>query len=198
MNINLIPPLEGKQNVLQNINKTNRIGFCGTQNSGKTTLVKALSKLPEFQNHKIFTEKSKEIRDIGIPLNTDSTLKGQSVFLAHRCVELMENNFISDRSLIDVMSYCKAAPSINYYEKEAFCNLASMYLPEYDYIFYVSPEGVEIENNGVRETNAEYRDLIDFTINNVIRHYRYKIKNFYRIKGSTDERIQQIKEAMNL
>jgi hypothetical protein len=28
-------------------------------------------------------------------------------------------------------------------------------LPEYDYIFYVSPDGVEIEDNGVRETDIE-------------------------------------------
>jgi hypothetical protein len=28
----------------------------------------------------------------------------------------------------------------------------------------VSPEGVEIEDNGVSATNAEYRDQIDFTI----------------------------------
>mgnify|MGYP000870967571 CR=1 FL=1 len=26
----------------------------------------------------------------------------------------------------------------------------------YDMLFYVSPEGVEIEDNGVRETNANY------------------------------------------
>ena len=28
--------------------------------------------------------------DLGIPLNTDSTLKGQTVFLAERCAELIQ------------------------------------------------------------------------------------------------------------
>ena len=37
-------------------------------------------------------------------------------------------------------------------------------LHEYDYIFYVSPEGVEIEDNGVRTTDAKYRTTIDETI----------------------------------
>ena len=175
-----------------------RIVLTGTSSVGKTTLVKSLSKLPQFKNYKIFTEKSKEIRDIGIPLNTDSTLKGQTVFLAHRCIELMEGNFISDRSLIDVMSYSKSAKSINFYEKESFCDLASKFLGEYDYIFYVSPEGVEIENNGVRETDPIYRDLIDFTIKNTLDKYRYKIKNLIYIKGTNDERISQILEAIDI
>ena len=35
---------------------------------------------------------------------------------------------------------------------------------EYDLIIYVSPEGVDIEDNGVRTIDAEYRDKIDFTI----------------------------------
>ena len=37
--------------------------------------------------------------------------------------------------------------------------------------FYVSPVGVEIEDNGIRETNVDYRDLIDFTISNLIDAY---------------------------
>ena len=37
-----------------------------------------------------------------------------------------------------------------------------------DYIFYVSPEGVEMEDNGVRETDLKYRNLIDFIIQNTI------------------------------
>ena len=58
-------------------------------------------------------------------------------------------------------------------------------LDEYDYIFYVSPEGVEIENNGVRETNADYRKKIDESIQLLIIKYRHKIKNLIEIKGST-------------
>ncbi len=38
------------------------------------------------------------ITDLGIPLNTDSTLKGQTIFLAERCSELMRENVITDRT----------------------------------------------------------------------------------------------------
>ena len=87
---------------------------------------------------------------------------------------------------------------ILYFEADDFNNFASHMLTEYDYIFYVSPEGVEIENNGVRETDAEYRKLIDENIQLLITKYRHKIKNLIEIKGSTEERIKLVKRAVSL
>jgi hypothetical protein len=60
----------------------------------------------------------------------------------------------------------------------------------------VSPEGVEIENNGVRETNAEYRDKIDNTIKAIVGAYPHRIKNLFMISGTTEERIKQILEVI--
>ena len=175
-----------------------KIGLCGTMSVGKTTLVNALKELPEFENYITRTERSKELMAMGIPLNTDSTLKGQTVFLAERAGELMVENIITDRTVIDVMAFTQASKSINYVDKEDFINHAKNLISEYDHIFYVSPEGVEIENNGVRETDAEYRDLIDFIIKNTINRYNHKIKNIHKISGSTKERIKLIKQAISL
>ena len=36
-----------------------------------------------------------------------------------------------------------------------FENYAKYLIEEYDYIFYVSPEGVQIEDNGIREINGK-------------------------------------------
>ena len=173
-----------------------KIGLCGTMSVGKTTLVNVLKELPEFKDYTTRTERSKELMAMGIPLNTDSTLKGQTVFLAERAGELMQENIITDRTVIDVMAFTQASKSINYIDKEDFINHAKNLISEYDYIFYVSPEGVEIEDNGVRETDAEYRKLIDFIINNTINRYSHRIKNLYKISGSTEERIEQIKRTI--
>ena len=175
-----------------------KIGFCGTMSVGKTTLVNALAKLPEFKDYKFRTERSKYLMEMGIPLNTDSTVKGQAVFLAERASELMQDNIITDRTIIDVMAFAKCSKSMNYLEADDFCGFANNMLDEYDYVFYVSPEGVEIENNGVRETNAEYRKLIDQNIQLLIIRYRHKIKNLVEIKGSTEERIELVKQAVSL
>jgi translation initiation factor 2 alpha subunit (eIF-2alpha) len=120
------------------------------------------------------------------------------MFLAERTAELLYENIITDRTIIDVMAFTKVAKSIEYYDAEAFCDLASKLIPEYDCIFYVSPEGVEMEDNGVRETDLEYRKIIDSIIQLTIDRNKFKIKKLCTLKGTTEERIKQMKEALSL
>lgn len=174
-----------------------KIGFCGTMSVGKTTLVNALQELSTFEDYKFRTERSKYLMEMGIPLNTDSTVKGQAVFLAERASELMQDDIITDRTILDVMAFAKCSKSMNYLEAQDFCDFASNMLHEYDYIFYVSPKGVDIEDNGVRETDAEYRKMIDETIQVLITKYRHKIKNLIEISGSTEERVHKVINSVN-
>ena len=171
-----------------------RIGFCGTMSVGKTTLVNALKELPEFKNYHFRTERSKHLMNLGIPLNTDSTLKGQLVFASERAVELMQENIITDRTIIDVMAFCELSTSMDAAHKHYLSSTLSYLIKDYDIIFYVSPEGVKIEDNGVRETNVEYRNAIDKKIKSLIQMYR---ENTITIEGTIEERIDQVKSALN-
>ena len=173
-----------------------KIGLCGTMSVGKTTLVKALEYEVEFIDYKFTTERSKYLRDLGIPLNTDSTVKGQSVFLAERASELLSENIITDRTIIDVMAFAKCADSINEDDAKKFCDFASTMLGDYDHIFYVSTEGTIIEDNGVRTIDAEYREKIDDTIRELLFEYRDQIKDFTTISGTTEQRLKQINEVL--
>ena len=175
-----------------------KIGLCGTMSVGKTTLVNALKELDQFKDYNFATERSKYLSDLGIPLNTDSTLKGQTVFLAERCAELMHENIITDRTIIDVMAFTMNAKSIDYKDKEAFEEYAKEFIREYDYIFYISPEGIPIEDNGVRETDEYYRDIIDFSITTLIKRYSHRMDKIEVIKGNTEERIEQILKFVGL
>lgn len=175
-----------------------RIGFTGTVSVGKTTLVKSLQEIPQFKDYTFATERSKYLRDLGIPLNTDSTIKGQMVFLAERASELICENIITDRTVLDVMAFTNLASSIRYDIKNEFEKLSSHLLPEYDYIFYISTEGTLIEDNGVRTINSEYRTNIDKEIQKLISIYKPRFKNFHTISGSNEERIKKIQQIINL
>ena len=167
-----------------------KIGLCGTISVGKTTLVNALKQLDQFKDYETATERSKYLRDQGISLNTDSTLKGQLVFAAERSIELMKPNIITDRTIYDVCAFTLSAKSIGWYERRRFVELIMNLRNDYDVIIYVSPEGVEIEDNGVRTTDAEYRKNIDITIQEML--IEYPPKKLISIKGSTEERINTI------
>jgi hypothetical protein len=167
-----------------------RIGLAGTMSVGKTTLAKALGETDYFKDHNIQTERSKYLNSLGIPLNTDSTLRGQFVFLAERASELLCDNIITDRTIWDVCSFTLSAKSINDWEKRAFVE-AAMYLRDYyDVVVYVSPRGVPVEDNGIRTTDLVYRLKIDTAIKMALEEY--KPKKLIEVEGTTEERIATI------
>jgi nicotinamide riboside kinase len=167
-----------------------KIGLTGTMSVGKTTLVNALKQLNQFKDYETATERSKYLRDLGVALNTDSTLKGQLVFAAERSIELMHENIITDRTVYDVSAFTLSAKSIGWTEKRYFTELLMQLRNEYDVIIYVSPEGVDIEDNGVRTVDPVYREKIDWTIKNMLSEF--PPKKLIKIQGSTEERINTI------
>lgn len=167
-----------------------KIGLCGTISVGKTTLVNSLKELEQFKDYETATERSKYLRDQGILLNTDSTLKGQLVFAAERSLELMKPNIITDRTVYDVCAFTLSAKSIDWIDKRYYVDLLMSLRDEYDLLVYVSPEGVDIEDNGVRTTDPEYRDKIDHVIREML--VEYKPKNLITVKGTTEERVATI------
>jgi len=171
-----------------------KIGLTGTQSVGKSTLAKALKNLPEFANYEVATERSKYLRDQGIALNDDSTIKGQLVFAAERSLELMKENIITDRTVYDVSAFTLSAKSIEWQTKIKFTKLIMQLHKEYDVIIYVSPEGIEFEDNGVRTTDSEYRDKIDNVIKEML--IEWPPVKLIEVKGTTEERIAIIKEIL--
>ena len=167
-----------------------RIGLAGTMSVGKTTLAKALGEIDRFKDHSVYTERSKYLRDLGIPLNTDSTINGQFVFLAERASELLHPNIITDRTIWDVSAFTLSSKSIDWFAKRDFVEAAMHLRTQYDIIFYVSPEGVELEDNGVRTIDVEYRNKIDWTIKEALEEF--KPNKLIYIKGTTEQRIATI------
>ena len=166
-----------------------KIGLTGTMSVGKTTLVKALSEIEQFKGYTCTTERSQYLSSLGIPLNHATTIEGQTIFLAERVTELMQDCLITDRTIIDVMAFTNCAKRVSYIDGDAFADYASRFVRQYDYIFYISPDGMDIEDNGVRETDATYRAEIDNEIKKLLNKYR---PIYFELKGTTNERINQM------
>ena len=173
-----------------------KIGFCGTMSVGKTTLVNALKNEPEFKNYNFRTERSKHLRNLGIPLNTDSTLKGQLVFASERAAELMQENIITDRTIVDVMAFAELSKSMSSAEKQHLNGVLWHLIREYDIIFHIDDISIPIEDNGVRETDKDYRLEIHNKIDSILGMFGGMAGKIVRIHGTTEERINQVKAAL--
>ena len=173
-----------------------KIGLCGTMSVGKTTLVNALKKESIFKDYKFATERSKYLNSLGIPLNTDSTFKGQLVFTAERSAELMQEKIITDRTVIDVMAFCALSEAMNIEEKKSLKNTLSYLIKEYDVIFYIDDLSIPIEDNGIRETDERYRIYIDDEIKEIIKEYNDQCI-IMPISGTTEDRVNRIKSILD-
>ena len=173
-----------------------KIGFCGTMSVGKTTLVNELKKLSEFKDYTFRTERSKYLMELGIPLNTDSTFKGQLVFAAERSAELMQEKIITDRTIIDVMAFCALSKSMSNAEKQHINGVLWHLIKEYDIIFHIDDFSIPIEDNGVRETNKDYRLDIHQKISSILGMHRWMPGKVVTISGTTEERINKIKSSI--
>ena len=174
-----------------------KIGFCGTMSVGKTTLVNALKNEPRFKNYNFRTERSKHLMELGIPLNTDSTLKGQLVFASERAAELMQENIITDRTIIDVMAFCELSKSMSKAEKDHLNGVLWHLIREYDIIFHINDLSIPIEDNGVRETNEDYRLDVHNKIDSILRMFGGMAGKVVRISGTTKERVNHIMTVLN-
>ena len=175
-----------------------KIGLCGTMSVGKTTLVNALKQESEFKDYLFRTERSKHLNSMGIPLNTDSTLKGQLVFASERAAELMQENIITDRTIIDVMAFCELSKSMSKAEKDHINGVLWHLIKEYDIIFHIDDLSIPIEDNGISETDKNYRLAIHEKISSILGMYRYMPGKVITISGTTEERINKIKESINM
>tara|TARA_Y100000004_G_scaffold178719_1_gene221545 strand:+ start:270 stop:800 length:531 start_codon:yes stop_codon:yes gene_type:complete len=175
-----------------------KIGFCGTMSVGKTTLVNALKEDEAFKNYKFATERSKYLSSLGIPLNTDSTYKGQIIFSAERAAELLQENMITDRTVIDVIAFSRLSKQMSKIEKTTIEHILCQLIQDYDIIFHIDDLSIPIEDNGVRETDKKYREEIALEIDKIIGNYIPDIRRLVRIFGSTEERVSQVKASLSL
>jgi hypothetical protein len=80
-----------------------------------------------------------------------------------------------------------SAKSISLTDKSNFVTAAMTLKDQYDVVFYIDPVGTNMEDNGVRETDLEYRAAINQEILRLLA--LYPPKKLIVLSGSTGDRI---------
>ena len=88
---------------------------------------------------------------------------------------------------------------VSFFNKQSFwiCLIILKATTALDLLTKQLNDGIPIEENGVRETDEHYRDIIDFTIITLIKKYAHMANEIETIKGTTEERIKQILNVIN-
>lgn len=160
-----------------------RIALAGTHWSGKTTILNLL------EGHKIKEQARALILELGNPkdMSDDERANFQQVLLTRqiRSELSMGDDFISDRSVYDILAYSEGCSNADDIVKQVFFYLSKN---PYDLIFYF-PIEFEMEKDGTRPEDEEYRKKIDSLI------FTEMINNgepLIPITGTIEERLEKI------
>lgn len=171
-----------------------RIGLSGAQSVGKTTLLNALRSEIIFKDFTICNEVTRRVKDYGFRINENGDDITQRLIMQEHIVNIfMNDKMITDRTALDGVVYTrylhnkgKVSSSVMAFAESVYNKL---YL-KYDLLFYIEPE-FEIEDDGVRSTDMEFRDEIV----KIFHSYLNQGVSFVQLSGSVRERVQQVLNA---
>jgi AAA domain-containing protein len=173
-----------------------RIAIVGSFSTGKTTLAEVLARHLDLP---LLPEAAREVVELGFKLDKDATPETEAlIFLKQYNNELSTNEFVGDRSLVDVMAYggwvldnqprCKETALWDECLKLAERRLRG----NYSHVFYL-PIEFPIVLDGLRPDDPAFQAEID---ERLIRILRVHDIDHIPVKGSVEERMDQINQTL--
>jgi nicotinamide riboside kinase len=171
--------------------------FTGTQSTGKSTIL-------QYYKEKGVNVVTEVVRNLsktkGVKVNELGDEEGQKIiFETYKDILSNTNNYISDRSMIDVAAYtqylvCKGAihPSILW---EQLAELDDFVNDNPDAVFFYFPIEFPVVDDGFRSLDEEFRKNIDNNIKNILDSRGIP---YIEVRGTVDERINLINTHMNM
>ena len=181
----------------------NKITFCGAQGTGKSTILNLLRKEEMFNNYEFITGISRKLNSkYNLPINEGSTDETQ-LLLFNKILEkmLLTRNFISDRGLLDVLSYTQY-----FYNKIKNIDYSILSYQNEMYHKYNQTQGLIIYfpilfpviGDEFRVIDEEYRKNVDNMIKYYLDIYHKKDSFITMINGTPEERLKFLKECLKL
>ena len=169
-----------------------RIAIVGSFSTGKTTLAEELSHRLDLP---LLPETAREVVELGFKLDKDATPETETlIFLKQYNNEISTEQFVGDRSMIDVMAYAgwvldnqpkrKESALWEECEKVAERRLRG----NYSHVFYL-PVEFPIVADGLRPMDPEFQQEIDGRVLNLL---KYHDLHYHPLSGSVRERLDQI------
>ena len=172
-----------------------KVLFTGAQGTGKTSVMEALP--ASWPKIKGVTRKT--IADNNLTINKDSTERSQSaIFDAYSDVLSVDKDFISERSLFDVLAFTQYQFCLGKVSEKVFLEQLEQTKkfvqdnPDALYIYF--PVEFAPKSDGQRSTDPEYQQAIDALIRWMLGVFRVK---YVKITGSVSERCRQIQSVVN-
>lgn len=142
-----------------------KIGFSGTQCSGKTTILKMLSEDEYFKDYKVFPSSASYIGNLGIKINENGNDDTQILIMSHLAANsIINGDFLYDRTVLDCIAYTKYLLKKRKISTDTYQYLKSVYdiaIRNYDIIFLLTPDFEMVdEQKDTRSKSKEFREDI--------------------------------------
>lgn len=171
-----------------------RIGFCGTQSTGKSTLVNELLEDEFFKDYYIDVNVTrKKILELGLPINKETNDLSQEMNLTIRGYNLFcYNKIISDRTLMDVLAYSELSDNVSSESYAKQLHEAGRIASLYDYVFFLPPT-IKLDVDSVRSPDEDYRIKVS---DQILLHCDLLKVDYDIIDGTISERVEQVMDIV--
>jgi len=192
-----------------------RIGICGTQNNGKTSLVNAIKAY--WPNYEVIDASYKKIvAESNMPINQDGEVETQRIIRDSLCEDVIKNASskytVCDRTILDNIVYTLWLGGKDKITDDEFIsssiNICRETVKMYDLILWLPlNEDIPLNENKVnRDNDKVYREEINSIFEAVYQGYLEQDGILFDIKdqppmipltGDLDEKIAMLKEYIN-
>jgi nicotinamide riboside kinase len=183
-----------QKNITRYSSKPFLIAISGSISVGKTTLAKHLKCAleTEIKNEEIILIDEVARKLIGKGVTSDEKTEFNDYaryFNEHFCKmnSVKQGVYIFDRTMLDTLAYAEANKNVPEVWLSMLNEIAQLYSTLFDVYLYVPiEEFVPFENDGVRTTNIQYRDIIDEHMRKILLKYR---DGYQSIHGTIKQRV---------
>ena len=174
-----------------------RIAIVGSFSTGKTTTAEILAERLDLP---LLPEVAREVVELGFKLDKDASPETETlIFMRQYNNEISTEEFVGDRSMIDVMAYAgwvldHRERTKEFYLWDECVRLAERVLrTAYSHVFYL-PIEFPIVLDGLRPDDPEFQKDIDERLLRLLRSHDI---DYETVTGSVEERIEKIQKVLD-